>query len=387
MAGLAQALDAVDKIADVIRADAADAERAGQLTPRVEAALREANLFRVVVGEADGGLGLTIPETIELYQRVAACDASTAWVLAILAGGPRIAKFVGPQVFERVNAEPMQLMAATLNPAAARAEPVDGGYIFSGKATYLSGSAISDWVMVSALLTKNGTPVFKKGGITIRSGVFPITDARALDTWHVTGMRATNSTDYEFDNVFVAEDWSFEPLRGLPSADDDVFAAIPIWAQLGHGLSACAVGAARNMIDRFLEVAVAKIPAGGMNTLADRGTAQIAVGKAEGCWQAARAVLAAVADDVWARGVARAPFDNRVLAEQRAGSVTAVQLSMQVVDLLHDAAGMSSVMSDSVLERCWRDVHTITQHVVLGPARFEVVGRVLLGLAPESPVI
>ena len=41
----------------------------------------------------------------------------------------------------------------------------------------------------------------------------------------------------------------------------------------------------------------------------------------------------------------------------------------------------------SVLERFWRDVHTMTRHIILGPARFEICGRVLLGLEPGSPVI
>jgi hypothetical protein len=55
--------------------------------------------------------------------------------------------------------------------------------------------------------------------------------------------------------------------------------------------------------------------------------------------------------------------------------------------LLHDAAGMNAVARDSVLDRCWRDVHTISQHVILSPARFEVAGRVLLGLDPGGPII
>ena len=62
-------------------------------------------------------------------------------------------------------------------------------------------------------------------------------------------------------------------------------------------------------------------------------------------------------------------------------------LAIRAVDLLHDAAGMNSVMMPSALERAWRDVHTASQHVVLGVARLEVGGRVLLGLDPGSPVI
>jgi hypothetical protein len=67
--------------------------------------------------------------------------------------------------------------------------------------------------------------------------------------------------------------------------------------------------------------------------------------------------------------------------------VTAVRLAAQAIDLLHDGAGMNAVASDSVLDRCWRDVHTMTQHIILSTARFEICGRVLFGLDPASPVI
>ena len=200
-------------------------------------------------------------------------------------------------------------------------------------------------------------------------------------------MRATGSSDHAFDDVVVEEPWTFEPLRPRePTAG--VHAAIPLWAQLGGGLAACAVGAARNTIDRFVELAATKVPAGGtFSRLAERAPAQIAVGEAEGLYLAARAVLHDSSERVWARGVAGRAFDNEALADQRLSTVTAVRLAARAIDLLHDAAGMSSVRSDAVLERCWRDVHTITQHLILSPARYEIAGRVLLGLDPGSPVI
>jgi len=71
----------------------------------------------------------------------------------------------------------------------------------------------------------------------------------------------------------------------------------------------------------------------------------------------------------------------------RLGNVTAVKLALQAVDLVADAAGMNSAQTSCPIERCWRDVHTASQHVLLNIARFEVVGRVLFGLDPGSPVI
>jgi indole-3-acetate monooxygenase len=98
-------------------------------------------------------------------------------------------------------------------------------------------------------------------------------------------------------------------------------------------------------------------------------------------------VLNETIEATWARGVAAEPFDNETLAKHRLGSVTAVRLAAQAIDLLHDAAGMDAVAQDSVLDRCWRDIHTMTQHIILSPARFEIAGRALLGLDPGSPVI
>jgi len=384
--GLVEALDRVEKIADVIRGDASESERLGHLSPPIVDALHAANLFPVFVPTEVGGLGLTIPQAARLFERVSALDASTGWTLIILNSGALFARFFPEQVFATVGRDPTALIAGSLNPLAARAEPVDGGYLFSGRATYLSGSAHARWIMASALVMKDEAPVLADGAIQILSGLLPIEQARSLDTWNVTGMCATGSSDYEFDGVMVAGDWTFEPFRPRVLTDDDVFSAIPLWAQLG-GLAACAVGAARNMIDRFLELAATKVPTGNFSRLAERVPAQVAVGEAEGLYIAAHAALMASVDATWARGVAGEPFDNETLARHRLGSVTATRLAAQAVDLLHDAAGMNAVASGTVLERCWRDIHTMTQHIILSPARFEVAGRVLMGLDPGSPVI
>ena len=385
-AGLVEALDRVEKIADVVRDGASESERLGHLAPTVVDALHETGLFRTFVPVELGGLGLTIPEAVRVFERVSALDASTGWTLTILNSGALFARFFPEPVFATVGRDPTGLVAGSLNPLTARAEPVDGGYLFSGRATYLSGSAHARWIMASALVMKDEAPVLADGAIQIRSGLFPIEQARSLDTWNVTGMCATGSTDYEFDRVMVASDWTFEPFRPRVVAGGDVFSAIPLWAQLG-GLAACAVGAARNMIDRFIELAATKVPTGNLSRLAERVPAQVAVGEAEGLYLAAHAALIASVEATWARGVAAEPFDNETLARHRLGSVTATLLAARAVDLLHDAAGMNAVARGTVLERCWRDMHTMTQHIILSPDRFEIAGRVLLGLDPGSPVI
>ena len=73
---------------------AAESERLGALTPAVVDALRDARLFHMFVQPEFDGLDLTIPESIEVIERVASCDASTGWTLAILFGGTLFARFL-----------------------------------------------------------------------------------------------------------------------------------------------------------------------------------------------------------------------------------------------------------------------------------------------------
>jgi alkylation response protein AidB-like acyl-CoA dehydrogenase len=386
---LTDALERVDKIEAIVRAGADESESLGHLAPAVVDALHDSGLFRLVVPESFGGLGLMLPESIAVFERVGALDASTAWTLAILADGALFARFFEPSVFSELCSDPRGLICGSLNPTTATAEEIEGGFRFSGRATYLSGSAHAKWVMASAIVTRDGQPVSDEGGIgiQIRTGLLPIERTRGLDTWNVTGMRATGSNDHEIDGVDVSADHTFEPFRPRLREGDDVFHWIPLWSQLGSALAACAVGTARHAIDALVELAAVKVPLGNFSVLAERVPAQVAVAEAEGLYLAARAVLLEGAEATWARGVAHEPFGNDVLARFRLNSVTAARLAAQAIDLVHDAAGMNAVRTGSVLDRCWRDVHTMTQHVILAPARFEIVGRIMMGLDPNSPVI
>ena len=57
----------------------------------------------------------------------------------------------------------------------------------------------------------------------------------------------------------------------------------------------------------------------------------------------------------------------------------AVQSAARAVDLVYDAAGGWAIYTRNPLERCWRDIHTATQHAVAATPSYETIGRALLG--------
>ena len=98
--------------------------------------------------------------------------------------------------------------------------------------------------------------------------------------------------------------------------------------------------------------------------------------------QAGRAYLRRTYDEIWRQGEAVTTFGATARAADPLASVTAAKLAAQAVDLVHDTAGVTAIQTSCDIERCWRDVHAMTQHVILSSSRFETIGRVMLGLDP-----
>jgi alkylation response protein AidB-like acyl-CoA dehydrogenase len=65
----------------------------------------------------------------------------------------------------------------------------------------------------------------------------------------------------------------------------------------------------------------------------------------------------------------------------------AVEAAAQVIDLVHQAAGTSSMRRDAPFERRFRDVHTLTQHAFTSINRYESVGKLLFGQPGDWPFL
>ena len=66
-------------------------------------------------------------------------------------------------------------------------------------------------------------------------------------------------------------------------------------------------------------------------------------------------------------------------------STHGIQAAAEAVDLVHKAAGTSSIRREKDFERHFRDVHVITQHAFTSESRFQSVGRAMFGLPSDWP--
>jgi indole-3-acetate monooxygenase len=120
--------------------------------------------------------------------------------------------------------------------------------------------------------------------------------------------------------------------------------------------------------------------------LRDRPSVQALVATAAAEIDGARLQLHSALDDVWVHCEA----GTRVTPQQRAclwrSAVFAARKSKSVATALYEAAGTPALYVDCPIERIHRDIHAVTQHIILAPTWLEEAGRVDLGLEPVNPI-
>jgi alkylation response protein AidB-like acyl-CoA dehydrogenase len=279
------------------------------------------------------------------------------------------------------------VVAGALRPTG-RARPVDGGFVVDGRWSFASGIRHSAWWNAGCLVARDGggdKDAARPPAPEARLVFFQAADGNLIENWDVGGLRGTGSHDYAVSGLFVPRARAI-PFDAAPRAPGPLY-RLPRQALLDNMMAALPLGIARTAIDTLVEIAAGgKRPAGVGAPLAERTTVQADVARAEALFLSSRALLYDSVAQSWEAVQAGRELSVREVAVLRLARTHAVQAAMQAVDLMYTDAGGAAIYTRNPLERCFRDIHTVTQHVSMNPGNYQVSGRVLLGLDPDRPL-
>ncbi len=368
-----------------IRGFADETERGRQCPPALVEILHESRLFDMILPKKYGGLETDIPTMVRVLEELAIADGSTAWAVGIGAGTSIISAAL-PEATAREIYKPRVVTGGAQAPNG-RAVPVDGGYRVSGRWGFASGCTHCSWLVGGTLVMDGDAPRMIDGFPDLRTMVFPVSEVEIIDTWNVSGLRGTGSRDMQVKDVFVPEERAVSFLASQQRYVDGPTYRFPVLGFLALTIASIPLGIARRAIDELLVLAGSKMPMGSANKLRDRGVVQYEIAQAEAKLRSARAWLYEVTDAMWDQVVRGDEVSMHDRAMLRSACAHAAIESARAADTAYTLGGGTSIYETSVLQRCMRDTHAATQHVMLSPANYEVAGRLMLGLAPASPMV
>ena len=360
----------------LVREHAEAAERRAGPSPLVASAMANAGLFRMCAPAVVGGAEADPLTTIAAIEAIAAADGATGWVLMIGIETTGIgASYLSEAARESVFGDHRDaVIAGALNPVV-RARRVDGGYVVDGRWPFASGCQIADWFWGQCTTDDDAGPV---------EVVVPRSDFTVIETWDSPGLRGSGSHDVCVEGVFVPDDRVTTTRVGRPSHDGPLF-HVPQLSRLAYNKVGVATGITLAAIDHFVALATERTPRLAKGQLRERPRAQLAVAEAEAGLGGARAYCLDVVGDLWDTVVRGDRPTTRQRTLVRLACSHAVVSCARAVTGLFEAAGTAMADQSAPLGRCFRDIHTVGQHIMVAPHMIDDAGRVLLGLEPSTP--
>ena len=377
-------LAAARGLAQIIREASPAIERERRVPLDIIDALRDRGLFYMLVPRSLGGAEVDPVIASEVIEEIAAADASTGWVLMLAMQSNGFMGFMEERHALEVwgNGGIIAGTARPIGKAVAVESPEEHGYLVSGRWPFASGSSHADWFLAECIVYDGDLPRKDADGNEVSRMLFvPREEVTVIDTWNTVGLRGTASNDFTVDGAFVPHGRGLSMMTLEPQQTWALYETPPI-AFVNHGSHA--LGVARAARDAAIELISSKRGWGDvprrevprMQAIVAEATAEI---------EAARAFLYGAARELWDAALAgtQTPLQR---SRSRLAASHAMAASLRAVDLLHRSLGTTSIMAGSTLDRCFRDLHTASAHVMIGPLTYEAAGRVELGLDAAFPL-
>ncbi|MBP0593323.1 flavin-dependent monooxygenase [Paraburkholderia sp. LEh10] len=341
------------------------------------AKMKRAGIYRASTPRRFGGDALPPPRFLEMLERIAIADGSTAWVAAFGSANTYLAS-LPVETQQQIYAKgPDQVFAGGLYPLQPAIE-VPGGYRVNGQWRFASGCKGADWIGVGI----GGTPAGAGGGKPF-TAVFPASEVEIVDNWNVVGMQGTGSHDLRLRDKFVDTQWTF--VRGDNALIDEPLYRYPAVAYQAQVHAAVNVGLARAALDLVTDMSGATKTMTGAPRLADRGYYRSGLAKAEAQWRSARAFFYESAQAAWDTIIEGDPVTPGQANLMRLSATHAAQVCAEVVMQAYQMAGIVAIYHENRLQRLVRDSMVVTQHAFLGEGTYDASGALFVGIAPVTP--
>ncbi len=362
-------------VGEVARAHAAEGEELRRLPTPVVEALRDAELLRMAVPAVYRGPEADPLTMMACMEEVARADGAAGWCSMIATTTASLSMFLPPEWAGPIFSDPTVVTGGVFAPNG-RAVSEGDHWRVDGRWMWGSGTQHCQWIVGGAMADDGTQHVM----------FFPAEDVTFHDTWHTHGLRGTGSLDISVEGVLVPKGRSVVPASGKVYVETPL-SAFPNFTLLAIGVAAVALGIGRRAIDEIVELGVDKRPQFSQRTIAQMGTNQSDLARAEARLSSARAYLFDEVGQAWEAVCAGGRADVARRTRIRLAGANAAESAAKVVDAMYTMAGGTSVYQASALQRCLRDAHVATQHIMVAPRLYETMGKHLVGMDIDAAMI
>ena len=229
-------------------------------------------------------------ELLGAIEALATGDGAAGWCVAVCATAGMLAAYLEPERAAEVYGNPDAVAGGVFAPSG-RASADGDKLTVSGRWRFASNVANCDWLMGGCVVHDGERPrSLESGRPDVRLVLMPAAAVEVIDTWSVSGLRATGSHDIAVDGLELPAARSASLITDSPREPGPLY-AFPPFGLLAAAIAAVALGIARGALDDLGALAGAKTPTLSTRKLAERAATQSGLARAEAALGGSRALL------------------------------------------------------------------------------------------------
>jgi indole-3-acetate monooxygenase len=377
-------LQAARELAPDFSLRAQEGETARTMPDDLVGRVRSAGLFRLALPISLGGLELDPLTILEVVEILSQADGSAGWTV-LIGNSTAFFAWLDPAVARAMIGDNQGFCSTSMFGPMGRAHPEgDHGFLVSGRWPFNSGCPHSEWLQVGVFVMDDQKPRMRDATNPDWRFAFVRHDAARIEnTWDALGLRGTGSHHLTLESVVVPVEHLAAPIFE-PACHPGPLWRLGLFDLAGVLMAGFPLGVARRAIDEFTSMARTKFRGSPTNTVAGNDHTQMLLAQSESRLRAARLYVYDVVARVWntcLNGERPAPPQR---AELALAACHAMRAALDAVDPLYRLAGAEAVFTGHPLERCLRDLHTGSQHIIFSAAREQEFPRILLGIDPAT---
>ena len=195
-----QLVERARALVPMLRAGAAEVEKARRVPAATVRAFVDAGFFRILQPKRWGGWEMDIRVFYQVLMELGRGCGSSAWVMMILGVHQWEFGLFPEQAGDDVWGQDSNVIVASSYPPMSRCQRVDGGWRISGKWPTSSGIDHAQWTILGGMITDDN------GALTERlTLLLPRSDYTIEDDWYVFGLAGTGSKSLLVNDAFVPD--------------------------------------------------------------------------------------------------------------------------------------------------------------------------------------
>ncbi len=383
-----QLVDRARDLGPVLIKRARQAELDRRISTDTDRDFREAGFYRVLQPARYGGMELDYGAQTAFARELGRACASSGWVGGIIACHSWMAGMFPDEAQAEIWGDDADIALATsFLPVGVSVERNGAELNISGRWRFSSGVDLCGWAILLVFVPAEGgngppDPVF---------ALVDLAECRVENAWNSAGLAATGSNDIVVESAVIPPHRMMRvlELRGdtTPGSDahNSYLYRLPLFAVFPFNIIGPALGAARGALDAVIVDLTSRQSVTGAD-LSRVATVHQRIGKATALLDAADAVTAQLRSEIVSKGKAGEAFEMAERGRYRLNLGHVAQNCCDAVDTLLPLTGGRGLETSHPMQRAWRDVHAVSQHIgLVWDLQTGLYGNILLGHGSPDP--